>query len=71
VGPRVHPSSASSLSRKNVTVAVSGLTLSNATTNQNGGAIRNLGALTLTGLVISNNQTTAGGSALFNGGRAL
>ena len=53
---------------QNVTVTISGLTLTNAATDQNGGAIRNSGALTLTGLIISNNQTTAGGSALFNGG---
>ena len=53
---------------QNVTVTISGLTLSNAATDQNGGAIRNSGALTLTGLIVSNNQTTAGGSALFNSG---
>lgn len=51
---------------QNITVAISGLTLMNADSDQNGGALRNFGALTLTALVFSNNHTTAGGSAIFN-----
>jgi uncharacterized repeat protein (TIGR01451 family) len=53
---------------QNVTVTISGLTLSNADSGQNGGAIRNAGTLTLTGLTLSNNHTTAGGAAIFNTG---
>jgi len=52
----------------NVTATVSGFTLSNADSMQNGGAIRNSGTLTLDGLTLTNNHTTAGGSAIFNGG---
>ncbi|MGI9068613.1 MAG: Calx-beta domain-containing protein, partial [Pyrinomonadaceae bacterium] len=51
---------------QNVAVTISGLTLSNADSPQNGGAIRNLGALTLTGLSVFNNHTSAAGSAVFN-----
>jgi hypothetical protein len=54
---------------QNTTVALSGLRLFNASSPQNGGAIRNNGALTATGLIISNNEVTTGGaSAIFNGG---
>jgi CSLREA domain-containing protein len=51
---------------QNVTVAISSLTLSNADSSENGGAIRNFGSLTLTGLSLFNNHTSAAGSAIFN-----
>jgi len=51
-----------------VATNLSGLTLSNADSSANGGAIRNSGALTVNGVTLSNNHTTAGGSAIFNGG---
>ena len=51
---------------QNVTVTISGLMITNADSPQNGGAIRNFGALTLTGLIFSNNHTSAGGSAILN-----
>ncbi|HVQ36190.1 MAG TPA: CSLREA domain-containing protein, partial [Pyrinomonadaceae bacterium] len=54
---------------QNANVAINGLTLTNASSPQNGGAIRNEGVLTLIGLIIANNETTVGGaSAVFNGG---
>jgi uncharacterized repeat protein (TIGR01451 family) len=48
------------------TVNISGLTISNGDNAANGGAIENLGALTLNRLTLSNNHTSAGGSAIFN-----
>jgi uncharacterized repeat protein (TIGR01451 family) len=48
------------------TVNISGLTISNGDNLANGGAIENLGALTLNRLTLSNNHTSAGGSAIFN-----
>ena len=50
-----------------VTTSISGLTLSNADSNDNGGAIRNQGTLTVNGVTLSNNHTASGGSAIFNG----
>ena len=49
-----------------VTTNISGLTLSNADSNSNGGAINNRGALTVSGVTLSSNHTTAGGAAIFN-----
>jgi uncharacterized repeat protein (TIGR01451 family) len=50
---------------------VSGLTLMNADSPSNGGAIKNLGTLTLDSMVISNNHTAAGGAALDNEDTAI
>jgi len=51
-----------------VTTNISGLTLSNADWNANGGAIRNSGTMTISGVTLSNNHTTVGGSAILNAG---
>jgi len=51
-----------------VTTNISGLTLSNADSSTNGGAIRNSGSLTVNNVTLSGNHTAAGGAAIFNGG---
>jgi hypothetical protein len=50
-----------------VTTNISGLTLSNADSSANGGAIRNSGTLTVSGVTFSGNHTSAGGAAILNG----
>jgi hypothetical protein len=51
---------------QNVTTSISGLTLSNADSPENGGAIINYGSLTINAVTFSGNHTTAGGSAIIN-----
>src|SRR5205814_1317135 len=49
------------------TANISGLTLSNADSSVNGGAIINSGTLSVDSVTLSGNHTSAGGSAIFNG----
>jgi len=49
-----------------LSLGLSGLTLSNADSANNGGAIKNSGTLSLNAMALTNNHTAAGGSALIN-----
>ncbi len=52
----------------NVVVSLSGLTLSNGSVLDNGGAIRNSGTLTVTACAVSGNSANLGGGGIYNSG---
>jgi hypothetical protein len=55
-----------SIYEQSVTTVISGLTLSNADSSINGGAIMNQGTLTVNNVTLSNNHSASGGAAIIN-----